>query len=79
MRDGAMTSEPLGAMPIQAGADLHLEPAAVFLKLVGLRESLIEGKHFGMGVEFDRSGSAEIEVSIEAADASRHGHAGHRH
>lgn len=79
MREGGMTSEPIGAMPIPAGADLDLEPAAVFLKLVGLREPLLEGGHFDMVIEFERAGSAEVEVSIEAADATEHSHAGHRH
>jgi periplasmic copper chaperone A len=79
MRDGVMTSEPLGAMPIPGGADLELEPAAVFLKLVGLREPLLEGGHFDMVIECERAGSAEVEVSIEAADATEHSHAGHRH
>lgn len=79
MRDGLMTSQPIGAMPIPGGADLELEPAAVFLKLVGRREPLLEGGHFDTVIEFERAGSAEVEVSIEAADATEHSHAGHRH
>lgn len=79
MRDGAMISERMDAMPIQAGADLDLEPAAVFLKLIGLRAPLIEGRHFDMVIEFEWAGSIEVEVSIEAADATQHSHAGHTH
>jgi periplasmic copper chaperone A len=66
-------------MPIPAGSELDLEPNALFFKLEGLKQALVEGEDYEVEVHFAEAGSGLVEVEIEAADAIQHSHAGHAH
>ena len=79
MRGGRMTSEPIGSLALPAGSELELEPDGAFLKLIGLKQALREGDEYITAIEFAEAGAIEIHVQIEAADATRHSHAGHAH
>jgi periplasmic copper chaperone A len=79
LQDGETDSEPIGEMPIAAGGELELEPNALFFKLEGLNQALVEGGHYEVELHFAEAGSGIVEVEIEAADATQHSHAGHAH
>lgn len=77
-RDGAAGYVALPDLTIAPGTEMVLRPEGVALLLTGLDAPLVEDKSFGMEVEFAR-GHAEVIVQIEAANATRHSHAGHAH
>jgi hypothetical protein len=79
MRDGMMTSEPLGALALPRGGGLKLEPHGALFKLIGLERPLREGEEYVARIEFAEAGPIEIRVQIEPADATRHSHKGHDH
>ena len=79
LEDGALTSRPLEAIEIPAGGEFALEPGAVFLKLSGLRRPLVQGQEFEVELIFAEAGALAVHVEVEAADATRHSHAGHPH
>lgn len=72
-------AEPLGALPIPAGSEMDLAPGGVFFELRGLTQTLVEGEAFDVTITLDPIGALDIHVDIEAADATRHSHAGHTH
>jgi periplasmic copper chaperone A len=79
LEDGEMASQPLDAVEIPAGGEFVLEPGAVFLKLVGLKQPLRQGEEFEVELLFAEAGELEVHVLVEAADATQHSHAGHAH
>jgi len=79
LKDGAGVYEPIGAaVPIEPGRELHLEPDGLALRLTGVDGPLVEGTHFEMHL-VTNLGELEIDVEVEASDATAHGHAGHNH
>jgi copper(I)-binding protein len=79
LQDGEMASQPLDAVEIPAGGEFVLEPGAVFLKLVGLKQPLRQGEEFEVELLFAKAGELDARVLVEAADATQHSHAGHAH
>jgi len=79
MRDGTMTSAPVGPMSVPAGGELELEPNVIFLKLLGLGQPLVEGGELEIDVVLEHAGQGTVHVEIGAADAAQHSHAGHAH
>jgi copper(I)-binding protein len=77
--DGELTSRSLEVLEIPAGGEFALEPGAVFLKLSGLRRPLVQGQEFEVELTFAEAGALDVHVEVEAADATRHSHAGHQH
>lgn len=76
---GKPGSKALGPLQLAAGKTFELEPQGVFLKLVGLKRRLVKGEALELALTFETSGTGLVHVEIEAADAKRHGHAGHKH
>ena len=68
----------LPGVPVAAGADLHLEPDVLALRLLGLGAPLAEGGHLDVVFVFDGFEIA-AEAEILDADARAHSHAGHSH
>jgi periplasmic copper chaperone A len=79
LQDGEMASQPLDAVEIPVRGEFVLEPGSVFLKLVGLKQPLRQGEEFEIELLFAEAGELDLHVLVEAADATRHGHAGHAH
>jgi copper(I)-binding protein len=79
LQDGTMTSQRLEAIDVPAGGEFVLEPGAVFLKLLGLKQALVEGQELKAELAFAQAGRLEVHVLVEAADATQHSHAGHAH
>jgi copper(I)-binding protein len=79
LKDGELASQPLDTVEIPAGGEFVLEPGAVFLKLVGLKQPLQQGEEFEVELLFAEAGELDVYVLVEAADATQHSHAGHAH
>lgn len=76
--DGDPTYQPMPQIPLSAGRELMLAPNGLALRLSGLDRAFADGEHFDMQIATDR-GALEVEVAVEAADATQHDHAGHAH
>ncbi len=79
LAQGTASSLPLGEIEIPPGGEYPLEPGAAFLKLDDLKRPLAEGEAFPVELRFAQAGPLEVEVQVEAQDATQHGHAGHAH
>jgi len=78
MQDGEPGYVALPKMPIAAGRELVLEPEGLALRLTGLRAPLVRGDEVEVELAFD-IGHMDVDVAIEAENATRHSHAGHVH
>ncbi len=58
-----MASEPDG-IRIPAGETLVLEPAAGHLMLVGLRDTLVQGRTFPLTLHFERAGEVTVTARV---------------
>jgi copper(I)-binding protein len=78
MKDGEPGYVVLPKMPIAAGRELVLEPEGLALRLTGLQAPLVRGDEVEVELEFD-IGHMDVDVAVEAENATRHSHAGHAH
>ena len=78
LKDGAPAPEVLPEVAIAPDTHLDLEPNVLAFQLSGLTGPLAEGSHFDLTLQTS-VGPLEIEVEVEEAGASQHGHAGHNH
>jgi copper(I)-binding protein len=78
MKDGASTTTPLGPVDIGTGETV-LDPGGMAIALRGLTGNLVKGEDFDLTLQFEKAGAVELDVEIEAADATEHSHAGHAH
>ncbi len=78
MKDGNTTTTPLGTVDVGSGETM-LDPGGMAIVLHDLTEDLVKGEDFQLTVRFEKSGAVELDVEIEAADATQHSHAGHAH
>jgi hypothetical protein len=76
--DGVAGWTVLPGVPVASGADLHLEPDVLAIRLEGLTAPLVEGDNLALHFVFDGLDIA-VEAEIGAADARAHSHAGHLH
>ena len=76
--NGQPDYQPLPALPVAPGTEMVLAPQGVALQLDGLSRALAEGDRFEIVLTFDNA-EADLTVAVEAADATRHSHAGHMH
>jgi copper(I)-binding protein len=75
---GELSYTAIPVLPIPAGADMVFAPNGLAIALSGLTGPLVEGEHFDLELEFDGL-HLDLEVAIESAAATQHGHAGHNH
>lgn len=78
LKDGAESWMPIASIPVTPGHHLEFAPKALAIRLTGLTEALEEGHHEDLHLETS-AGEIEIEVLVEAANATQHSHAGHNH
>jgi periplasmic copper chaperone A len=55
---------PLKSVALEPGKPIPMRPTARHLRLVGLREPLVEGDHFIMILDFLNTGETQIEVHV---------------
>ena len=70
--------QEVGVVDIPAGA-FAFDPGGLALELHSLTQTLEQGGHFDLVLQFEGAGAVEIEVAVEAAGATQHSHAGHSH
>lgn len=78
LRDGEPVYVALPPVPVKAGTEIVLAPYGLALRLVGLKQPLVEGGEHEIELEFD-FGHLDMFVQVEAADARNHSHTGHQH
>jgi copper(I)-binding protein len=78
LENGEERYQPLPSIPVAPGHELVLRPKEVALRLSGLSEALVKGQSVDLEL-LTSLGEFEIEVMVEAADATNHSHAGHSH
>lgn len=75
---GAQSTQPFDSFDIPHG-DFDFDPAGVAILLEGLTTNLAEGEVFELELIFHHAGKMDIQVEVEAANATQHSHAGHSH
>lgn len=65
-RNNRYDDPPLAQIELKPGLPVAMRPTARHLRLVGLREPLIDGARFMVIVDFLNAGEMEIETYIEA-------------
>lgn len=78
LEDGTPVYPELPALPVAPGTEMVLAPQGVALRLDGLSRELAEGDSFDLTLSFAEA-EVELTVEVEAANATRHSHAGHAH
>lgn len=76
--EGATIYDPVGALALDPGEEIDLEPRGLAIRLEGLTAALAEGGTVAVTLETDR-GPLALAVAVESADAEAHSHAGHVH
>lgn len=81
MDDGVMRmGEVAGGLPIPPGETVRLEPGGYHVMLMGLKAPLVEGGKVPLTITFEKAGSIEVELAIEAPGKAGSGHGdAHQH
>jgi periplasmic copper chaperone A len=67
-----------GALTIPAGGEVTLEPGGLHIMFTQLKEQIREGKKYTATLQFEKSGSVEIEFSADKPKGENSGnHSGH--
>ncbi len=69
----------LESAEVPARGQLVLEPDGIAIRLEGLKQPLKQGQDFQIRLTFQNAGSVMVTGEVMAANARRHGHAGHGH
>ncbi len=71
MADGTvMRMRPVAGVAIPASAPVVLAPGGLHIMLVNLRQPLVRGQHFPLTLVFEKAGTVESDVTVEAAGAA---------
>jgi len=73
MDDGVMKMRAVEGVEIVPGTLTALQPGGLHIMLMGLTAPLKEGDTFPMTLTFERAGTNDIEVVVQAMDATREG------
>lgn len=66
MEDGVMKMRHIEAIEVAPGEPAVLEPGGLHVMMIGLTAPLVAGESFPLTLTFERAGSLEIEVKVEA-------------
>lgn len=79
MDGGIMRMRPAGAIEISPGAPVVLEPSGLHVMLMGLVARLEEGRTFRLTLTFEKAGTIEVDIVIEAVGAHHQEVTGKKH
>jgi hypothetical protein len=65
--DGTAVMYVVGSLPVPASGATSLVPGGAHLMLVGLRDDLRPGERVPLTLRFDRSGTIEVQATVEPA------------
>jgi periplasmic copper chaperone A len=74
MDGGVMKMRAVPGIDIKPGALVTLKPGGYHVMLMNLKEPLVAGKTFPMTLTFEKAGSVELTVEVEAMGASTDKH-----
>lgn len=78
MEDGIARMRPIEAIEISPGSPTRIEPGALHLMLIGLKEPLEAETAIALTLIFEHAGRVQIEAFVEAdPDPSSHDHMTH--
>jgi copper(I)-binding protein len=69
MEGGVMKMRPLSGIDLPAGQPVMLKPGGDHIMLVGLKEPLKPGESFPLTLSFEKAGTKQVTVAVEAAGA----------
>jgi hypothetical protein len=70
MDNGVMKMRPVtGGLEIKPGQTVELKPGGYHVMLMGLKEQLVQGKHFKATLEFAKAGKVDVDFAIEGVGA----------
>jgi periplasmic copper chaperone A len=73
--DGAvMTMRPVQGIDLKPGATVQLRPGSYHVMLEGLKQPLKQGDEIPLTLTFEKSGSIDVSVKVEAMGAAFHSH-----
>ena len=80
VREGeVMRMRPVSAIAIPAGGSVTLRPGGAHVMLVGLSGALRAGTTVPLTLTFERAGTVEVQVAVQAAGASAPASGHHAH
>ena len=81
MEGDVMKMSPLAdGITIEAGQTVALEPGGLHMMFLGLTQPFVEGESVPVTLVFEHAGPVEIEIPVQAADATEaHGAGEHAH
>jgi hypothetical protein len=80
IRDGdVMRMRPVPAIELPPGQTVTLQPGGLHLMLIGLSAPLRQGEEVPVTLVFERAGTVQVQLRVEAAGARGTGGSGHRH
>jgi len=72
-----MRMRPVQAIEVPPGESAVLKPGGLHIMLLGLREPIREGSRIPLILSFEKAGSIEVELAVEAVGATGAGHGAH--
>jgi copper(I)-binding protein len=69
-----MKMRAVAGIEVKPGATLTLQPGSYHVMLSGLKGPLAEGDRFPLTLSFDKAGSVQVDVEVEAITATPHNH-----
>jgi len=70
MKDGVMMMRPMAdGIEIKAGETVEFAPGGFHLMLIDLKQPMTEGERVPLTLKFEKAGSIEVELAVEAARA----------
>ncbi len=76
MEDNVMKMRPVGALEVAPGEPTVLQPGGLHIMLMGLKKPLEEGASFPLALTFEKAGTIEVEVVVQAPAAMMPMHMG---
>ncbi|WP_458093476.1 copper chaperone PCu(A)C [Roseomonas sp. WA12] len=78
VREGdVMRMRPVAALDVPAGGSVALRPGGAHVMLIGLAQALRPGTTLPLTLTFERAGTVEVQVAVQAAGAAAPGAAHH--
>lgn len=69
MKGGLMQMRPLESVLVPAHGQLQFTPESLHVMLMGLKQPLVEGRHFPMTLVFQNAGAIHIDVVVKGLGA----------
>ncbi len=76
--NGVMKMREVPFIAVAPGESVKLAPGGLHVMLLGLKKPLVKGERVPLTLRFEKAGSVEVELAVEAAGQSGSDH-GHNH